>query len=607
MIPGGGRVPSLSAMSLKRALLLLVILVLGAGILPAGFLLERRLGEALLSRSRDDLARASMVLKDRWTAVRDVRMMHAKDLAQAPGLADALAAGELGRAGDVLTRAAAGLPEEPVLVDSLGRPVLGTAGPVPDDLLDATRRGEMPVAVVPDTSGVRLLALAPVRVAGRWIGAAGGATRVGETEAGTLAGLTRSDVVLLTASGGVLASTLSEERARSLAPLLVPEGPAVGVPADTVRRIELGGRAFLTATAPLDVGLRADGTGASPVPGWVTFVRAVDQELAVLPELRRTAAVSTGLALVFALVVGGVFAAGVARPVSTLADAADRFAAGDVDAPLVRSRVTEVRRVSEAFDTMRDALSARLSELEEANEELEKRQERLALLQTELVQRERLAATGRLLAQLAHEIRNPIASVRNCMEVVRRKGDLEGEALTFADMAVDELLRMHELTERMLDVHRPRDPEEAECNVGRVAREVALLVRAGNDGGAVSVVGTSDVSAAIPPDSLKQILLNLVLNAREVTDNETPVEIVVTPEEEEVRIEVLDRGPGIEPEALPRVFDPFFTTKDDVHGVGLGLFTAEALIRTYGGTISAANRPEGPGARFTVDLPRSAC
>jgi signal transduction histidine kinase len=242
------------------------------------------------------------------------------------------------------------------------------------------------------------------------------------------------------------------------------------------------------------------------------------------------------------------------------------------------------------------------------NRELEDRQERLVVLQGELVQRDRLASAGRLLAQLAHEIRNPIASIRNCLEVLRRRTSEDPEATEFADMAIDELLRMHELTEQMLDVHRPRDPEGSCCEVAPVAQEVANILKAGTDPGtelAVSVVGSGSLHARVAADAMKQVLLNLGLNAREAMEDQGPIEIVLSGAPGKVRVEVMDRGPGIDEEILPRIFDPFFTTKKQVHGVGLGLFTAEAIVRTYGGRIEAANRGDGPGARFTIEFPEA--
>jgi signal transduction histidine kinase len=262
---------------------------------------------------------------------------------------------------------------------------------------------------------------------------------------------------------------------------------------------------------------------------------------------------------------------------------------------------------------MRSALRRRLAELEEANTrlgeanlELEDRQQRLLVLQGELVQRDRLASAGRLLSQLAHEIRNPIASIRNCLEVLRRRASNDPEARRFADMAIDELLRMHELTEQMMDVHRPRDPENTSCELTEVAREVATLLEAGTRPGKdlkVSIVSPGEIHARVAPDALKQVLLTLGSNAREAMEDGGPVEIVISEGDEMVTVDVLDRGSGIPDEILPRIFDPFFTTKTQLQGVGLGLFTAEAVVRTYGGNIQAENRSQGPGARFTIHLP----
>jgi len=520
-------------------------------------------------------------------AARDVRMMHARDLAHAPGLADALAAGDLDDARTIVAQAAEPLAEEPLLLLPDGQALAGPPD-FPMGMVEMTRQGQMPVAVVPVDTSLHFAALAPVEWEGTWLGAAGGTTRVDEGEAGTLAGLTRSSVIIHRRDGRVVSAAGDTAVAAELALYL-----AAIPPTDTVRQVVLNGDAYLVVSAPYD-------SAAS-----VAFVRDLTRELAILPDLRRTAFWSTVIALLLALAVGALFAARVAKPVAALADAADRFAAGDVDAPLPHSSLTDVERVAEAFGSMRRSLAARLAELEEANRALEDRQERLGLLQAELLQRERMAATGRLMAQLAHEIRNPVASVRNCLEVVRRKARLEGEAREFADMAVDELLRMHELAERMLDFHRPREPGERSCDVGRVARDVAQLVRAGDDGAGTRIVvlGDAEAHAGIPPDALKQVLLNLVLNARDVTPEGVPVEIVIERSGDAVGIEVLDRGPGIPEDSLPRVFDPFFTTKDDVHGVGLGLFTAEGLVRTHGGRIWVENRAEGPGARFVVELP----
>jgi len=268
------------------------------------------------------------------------------------------------------------------------------------------------------------------------------------------------------------------------------------------------------------------------------------------------------------------------------------------------SRVEEVERLGAAFRTMRGALQGRISELAQANQELEDRQQRLSALQAELIRQDRLAATARMAAELAHEIRNPVANVRNCLEVVRRGLDDGSEGSRFADMAIDELLRMHELAESLLDMHRPVGSSEGRCDAGEVASQVAMLAGAGDDVVDVRVdVRTADVPlVAIPSDALKQILFNLVLNAGEAGGHDTRVDIVVSDRGDLVVLDVLDDGPGLGEDALEKMFDPFFTTKGGVTGVGLGLFVAAELVRRFGGRIRGGNRTDRTGARFTIEV-----
>ncbi|NIP56528.1 MAG: HAMP domain-containing protein, partial [Gemmatimonadetes bacterium] len=305
-------------------------------------------------------------------------------------------------------------------------------------------------------------------------------------------------------------------------------------------------------------------------------------------------------------VAGGVFAAGLGRPVRALATAAGRVAQGDFDAPVPTSSIDEVRQVAEAFRVMREALAQRLRELESANRELEERQARLSTLQAELIQRDRLAAAGRLLAQLAHEIRNPVANVRNCLELIRRRTD-DPRSREFADLAIDELLRMHELAEQMLDLHRPTESGEARCDAGAVARDIVKLVSLGLEDRELSIraAGAESARCRMPEEALKQVLLNVVQNAREAVDGAGEIELRIAPDGDAVVLEVADDGPGLPPDMADRIFDPFVTTKTTLQGAGLGLFIAEATVRRHGGRIAAANREDGPGAIFTIEVPRA--
>jgi signal transduction histidine kinase len=589
-----------SRLTLQRAILFAVGAALFAGLVPAGIVLDRRLAAALERRARDDLALAPQLFADRVAAMSDALMMHAKDLAHVPGLADAVAAGDRVRAirlvEDARTTLGGG---DAVLVGPQGDSWIGP--PVDSALLARTRAGEMPVALSLAGSVINNISVAPVANGDKWTGAAGLVSPMDARAAEALSGLTRSGVVVVS-SGRLSVSTLDTMSTR-----LIVAASAEHRLALTPMQISGGRRRLIAVSAPLD------GVGS------VVFARFLDDELAVLPELRRVAAISAIAALLLALGLGAIFATRIASPVRELSMAAAAVERGEFAAPLPTSRVQEVDVMSTTFDSMRRALAARLEELRTANAALVDRNARLTALQSDLMQRDRLGAAGQLVTQLAHEIRNPIASLRNCLELIRRRVDDDPEAREFADLAIDELLRMHELAEQMLDLNRPRDPGSQRCRPVMVAREVATLsiAGAGRERLCVEIRGDEQLEAAMSPDALKQVLLNLVQNGREAYESwssrpDVPARIVIAVERanSDIQIEVRDNGPGIPSEIMSRIFDPFFTTKDAVHGVGLGLFVAEGLVRTAGGRITAgrvsavsAGGNQDHGAWFRIDLP----
>jgi two-component system, NtrC family, sensor kinase len=591
--PDSGTRVGARQLSFQSALFLLLGGAVIGGVVPAGVLLDQRVESELERRTRDDLARAPRVLAERSAARADAMMMHAKELAGSPALVSALARGDHPAAEGTARESAAAFGETPVLIDGEERRRLGPSANT--ELLAATRRGEMPTAITADGGGIWRIALSPVKLSGRWIGTAGVASPVGEAEAGLLSGLTRATVTIVHADGRVVATTGPDVLARTLA-----RAPR---PADTVATVTADGRLYLASWAPL---------GARGTAGAVVFARDRREELALLPQLRRIAAASALAALALALIVGAVVARWIARPVEALALAADQLASGRFAAPIDASAVREVSKVGRAFEAMRRALAARLGELEAANRALAERQHRMAALQSELMQRERVAATGRLLGSLAHEIRNPVANVRNCLEVVRRRlgADLadpaDAHTREFVDLAIDELLRMHELAEQMLDLNRPRDPASTDCDAADVARSVAALAAAGfDDGVTIAVSGAPHLRVPLSPDRLTQILLNLVQNAREA--GASRIEIRVAERADGATVEVEDDGPGIPPDLVPRIFDPFYTTKGDVNGAGLGLFVAEGIVRAAGGRIIACGRTDGQrGACFRLEFPAGA-
>ncbi len=574
---------------LLGALLLLLASALTVSLVPAGLALDRRVTAELRQTAVEDLGRAPMMREDRNAQRAEALSMHAMTVAAAPGLMDALGQGRVDRAVSIARDAASAYGEDPVLVDRSRHSLVGPS--IPDSLLASLRPGHAEVAYVYQDGVPRAVGLMALGDGGEWSGAAGSSRALDETMAAALAALSRAAVTIVGLDGAVVASTLGADTATVLARTVsVGAGRAV---ADKVSEQQVFGAAVWVASGPV------------AHAGIVLFSREVSQELAALPAVRRAAVVAGALTLVLALAVGAVVAFALTRSVRGLAEAATRVADGDFEAPVPPSRIEELDRLGRVFLSMRDSLRSRIEELGRANRALEDRQDRLHDLQAELIRQDRLRSSARMAAELAHEIRNPVANVRNCLEVVRRGLPEGSEGSGFADMAIDELLRMHELAEQLLDLNRPADPGEGVCVAAEVTRQVATLAGVGEDPVRVTVRNEAPehMRVVMPPDALKQILFNLVENAREAAGPEARVEVRVIADGSVAALEVLDHGPGIPEDALERLFDPFFTTKGAVHGVGLGLFVAEGLARRYGGRMTAENRTEVRGARFRLEVP----
>jgi signal transduction histidine kinase len=145
------------------------------------------------------------------------------------------------------------------------------------------------------------------------------------------------------------------------------------------------------------------------------------------------------------------------------------------------------------------------------------------------------------------------------------------------------------------------------CDAAEVVREVAALARIGS-GSAVSINVTArgETGTAISPDALKQVLLNLIQNARDAVPTGLVLDIEVQPRGASTGITVCDNGPGIPPEIRARCFDPFFTTRATAGGRGLGLFVVEGVVRGPGGRVWVTSSPAGSGACFHILLPAHA-
>jgi signal transduction histidine kinase len=238
----------------------------------------------------------------------------------------------------------------------------------------------------------------------------------------------------------------------------------------------------------------------------------------------------------------------------------------------------------------------------ELQEALEKEQSTRA----QLVQTEKLAAMGRLVASVAHELNNPLQTIQNALYLVKLEENLSSQAAEDLQVAIDEGTRMGGLIARLRDTYRPvvsadYQSESADTLIEEVSKLLGTHLRHNNV--SLSFTPNPDLpSTLVIRDQIKQVILNLCINAIESMPNggELSIYSLYLPDNQEVHIGVSDTGPGITPEVQSRIFEPFFTTKEG--GTGLGLAVSYEIAQNHGGTITVNNNP-GPGSTFTLSLP----
>jgi two-component system NtrC family sensor kinase len=225
--------------------------------------------------------------------------------------------------------------------------------------------------------------------------------------------------------------------------------------------------------------------------------------------------------------------------------------------------------------------------------------------QAKLVQAEKMAAIGRLAASLAHEINNPLQGIHNSLHLSLHDGLGQERRDEYVGMARNEVERLIEIVQRMLDFYRPSRGGLKSADLNQVVRNVLALARKRIQHGNVEVhTELTDDLPTVPliSDQVSQVLLNLVINGIEAmpSGGDLWVKTEVGDGREEIRLTVRDTGVGIPAEDLEHLFEPFYTTKSD--GTGLGLAISYGIVERHGGAIEVSSRP-GEGATFLVRLP----
>ena len=229
----------------------------------------------------------------------------------------------------------------------------------------------------------------------------------------------------------------------------------------------------------------------------------------------------------------------------------------------------------------------------------------LAELESAHVQTTRLASLGFMVAGVCHEVSNPLAAVSSMVQILQSRRGVPPETLDkgLASIAAN-VARVLAITRKLGDFSRVSGDARAALAIDDAVEAAAVLLRHSPCGHGVGVDYRGAPGAAVlaRPGELQQVVFNIFLNAAQAMQGTGRIEARARMEGARVTLSVRDSGPGIPAQHLGRVFDPFFTTKQPGEGTGLGLAISYEIVHELGGTICAANHPQG-GACFELVMP----
>ncbi|SMC25622.1 two-component system, NtrC family, sensor histidine kinase HydH [Desulfacinum hydrothermale DSM 13146] len=228
---------------------------------------------------------------------------------------------------------------------------------------------------------------------------------------------------------------------------------------------------------------------------------------------------------------------------------------------------------------------------------------RLRRLEKKLHRSEHLASLGRLAAGVAHEIRNPLSSIKGFATILAGKAAGDPSAQKISTAFQHEVDRLNRVVTELLEFARPPDLQWKRTSVGQLLEHTVRLVEKDAEDAGVSIqihIDPPDLEMEADGDRLAQVLLNLYLNAIQAMEGGGTLRISVCREGESAVVSIQDTGPGIPKDVLGRIFDPYFTTKP--RGVGLGLAIVHRVVEAHQGEVTVHSEP-GSGTRFVLRLP----
>jgi two-component system NtrC family sensor kinase len=281
-------------------------------------------------------------------------------------------------------------------------------------------------------------------------------------------------------------------------------------------------------------------------------------------------------------------------PVKKLVRASREVADGNLDTRVTIRSDRELAELADAFNSMAAALQTRDEKLKE-------------FATKRIMESERLAVIGKLAADVAHELNNPLQGIVTYSNLMLEKLPGEDACVPSIEKIVKQATRCTTIVRGLLDFARQRKPNKRHSDINAVVSDCLSLVEHRAVFHNIEVV--RKLAGALPqvivdPSQMEQVFVNLIMNAAEAMAGagRLTVSTGLDPTGGLVEVNFADTGHGISEENLERIFDPFFTTKEVGHGTGLGLAISYGIVKEHEGSISVVSKV-GKGSTFTVRLP----
>ncbi len=301
----------------------------------------------------------------------------------------------------------------------------------------------------------------------------------------------------------------------------------------------------------------------------------------------RTIFLSMGLITLVGIVamvgIGYTIARTITAPVEELVRVAEKVSGGNLNQKVYIKSKDEIGSLAVAFNDM----IGQLKDFEE-----------------KLIDSEKMATAGQLAAGMAHEVRNPLTSIKMMVQVLAARLQTQPQTSEILAALIREIDRLDRIIAEIISKTRPGELQKKAGNVNQLLKEVIsiALENFSNQGIFIEEQFERDLpELCIDQEKIKQVLWNLILNAKEAMSKGGIIKITTSKSDSMfVEISIIDTGPGITTDDVERLFQPFFTTKPE--GVGLGLTMSRKIIEKHGGTMTLNGMPGG-GAHARVFLP----